>query len=130
VFTLPTFNLVCDIHTGIGGAFPPLAVSTAGVRVPNVPCALAHGRLSSRVAQTGSGFNTIPVTVMQLLLPKLTDIRGFECNTTVPDQVECPKGSGRWYWVPSVDDVGKGYANEYRLAVLQAIVETWAPPYP
>jgi hypothetical protein len=130
-YRIPTFNMFCDIYTGIGGAYPPLGLVGGVPRNPGVRCALAHGRLSSKVAPSGTGFGELPITVMQLMVPAGTDIRGFENDALNGlDQVEVPVGSGRWYCVTSVDDVGKGYPNEYRLAYVQAIIQTWTPPYP
>ena len=61
---------------------------------------------------------------MFLLLPALTDVRYTGVGGTSDsfyDIVEVPAGSARWYWVLSVDDAGKGFANEHRVAELQAI---------
>lgn len=55
---------------------------------------------------------------MYLLLPALTDIRDAACASGYTDIVEVPDGSGRWYSVEYVDDVAKGFTNEYRVAVL------------
>lgn len=65
-----------------------------------------------------------------LLLPKGTDIRfAFGNISQLADAVECPAGSGRYYIVIWVEDVAKGFANEYRRAELE-----WAripaPPLP
>jgi len=57
---------------------------------------------------------------MQLLLPALTDVRSGVV-AAVPDFVEVPAGSGRWYQVYAVDDIGKGFANEHRIAVILAV---------
>ena len=54
---------------------------------------------------------------MQLLLPKLTDVRAG-WNGGSPDLVEVPTGTHRFYLVGYVDDVAKGYANEYRIAIV------------
>jgi hypothetical protein len=129
-FTLPTFNLTCNIWTGSVGAYPPLSPPTGSPRIAAQPCGLAHGKLSSKVAPIGSSFLSISVGVMQLLLPKGTDVRGIESNTAAVDLVECPAGTGRYYFVQSVDDVGKGFVNEYRLAFMTSIVESWLAPYP
>ena len=77
-----------------------------------------------------------PTGQMWLLLPALTDIRsvvtfpgggGSKC-----DIVECPLGSGRFYLVISVDDVGKGFGNEFRCAAIQAtnLYGVWPTPIP
>lgn len=130
-FRIPNFNLTCNIYSGIGGAYPPLAFVGGAPRIAAQPCALAHGRIAGHHGGSGSGFTELTIWQMQLCLPALTDIRGFEENALNGlDQVECPAGSGRYYCVNSVDDVGKGYVNEYRCALIQAIIQTWTPPYP
>jgi hypothetical protein len=53
----------------------------------------------------------------ELLCPKLTDIRAT-WNNILADLVEVPGGSKRFYDVKWVDDVGKGFVNEYRLALI------------
>jgi len=55
-----------------------------------------------------------------LLLPAGTDIRDPYCGG-VGDLVEVPEGTGRWYVVILVDDVGKGFDNEYRLAAITKV---------
>jgi hypothetical protein len=54
---------------------------------------------------------------MELLLPMRTDIRA-SWNGASEDLVEVPAGSLRFYGVYWVDDVGRGFLNEYRLALL------------
>jgi hypothetical protein len=67
---------------------------------------------------------------MFLLLPPGTDIRSGVLGTA--DDVEVPAGSGRFYEVEFVDDVGKGFANEYRVALLIQTTAwgAWPLPYP
>lgn len=113
-FTPPTFNLVCDIYSG-----PWMGKS---LRLPSHPCNLALGR---RVQQNFlDNWFQVPTSGMSLqlalLLPALTDLRdpfmGFP-----PDVIECPAGSGRWYGLQCFDDVGKGFPNEYRFAIVLKI---------
>ena len=135
-FEIPTFNILCNIFpcTGLGYLVDMVGGTP---RLANQPCNLAHGR---RVAVTSTGGTTlpgIPQMTMGLLLPALTDIRGPQDNISaaqpetgiVGDYVECPSGTGRWYGVAAVDDVGKGFANEYRYAALLALPLTWGQPY-
>jgi hypothetical protein len=83
--------------------------------------------------------------VMTLGLPALTDIRRNDGPTGqwTGDLVEVPAESGRYYVVEGVDDVAKGFSNEYRaasivpatdqlLAALQNPWEAtaWPTPYP
>lgn len=109
-FTLPSFNLVCDIRTGnvIVGA-PRLSVA----------CNLAWGRrgampsMQMSLTTKASGFPGSST----LLLPAGTDIRD-SWNSSGEDCVEVPSGSGRFYRVFYVDDIGKGFPNEHRAAVI------------
>jgi hypothetical protein len=62
------------------------------------------------------------------MLPPGTDIRD-PWSGTGADLVECPLGTGRFYRVAIVDDVAKGHANEYRVAMIYK-VGTWPTPIP
>jgi len=111
-FTVPDFNLPVDIYTGpwIGKV---LRLSTTGN--------LALGR---RVQQfiLDVAVPQLEVSSMQLalLLPPGTDLRDkFQGGQN--DVIECPAGSGRWYGLEAYDDVGKGFSNEYRIAVISKI---------
>jgi len=66
---------------------------------------------------------------MNLLVPKLVDVRGPQ-DTVSADLVEVPAGSGRWYVVVAVDDIGKGFSNEHRTASIFALAARWVAPYP
>jgi hypothetical protein len=63
-----------------------------------------------------------------LLLPALTDVRSA-VQGVENDVIEVPAGSGRWYNVAGVDDVGKGFDNEYRIVSLRQIshFRDWIP---
>lgn len=124
-FTVPSFPFNCNIRTSRGIAGPPRIVS---------PCNLAWGRrVSHPSVQTDA---TDPLSSFQgtvtLLLPAGTDIRdGW--NSTGEDGVEVPAGSGRFYKAYYVDDIGKGFANEHRGAVLVKIGNAlgfWPTPVP
>lgn len=111
-YSIPTFDQTCNIFTG---PWP-----TRVLRIADQECNLQYGR---RVANyndfpTGNDFSIC----MSLLLPALTDVRSTACGY-IADSVECPAGSGRIYFVAGVDDVGKGFPNEYRIAVLIAASE-------
>jgi hypothetical protein len=109
-FRLPTFNLTADIYQlgGTGGTYG----------IPNVVtvCNLTPGRRTLEAKPVLAGQPT-PAIFMELLLPKLTDIRA-NFNGAMPDIVEVPSGSKRFYQVVGVDDIGKGFLNEHRLAML------------
>ena len=58
---------------------------------------------------------------MWLLLPAGTDIRdstNYSFTVDKTDMVEVPAASGRIYVVEWVDDVGKGFPNEFRVAAI------------
>lgn len=119
-FSLPIFNLFCNVwHQP---AHPPAAPSF------NVKCNLAYGRRGmSELVDTSLSFRW-PMT---LLLPLGTDVRTQAQGSSL-DIVEVPAGSQRYYYVVAVDDVGKGFANEHRAAVLIATADfgNWPIPYP
>lgn len=118
-FVLPTFNLQCNIYTGAQFADAPRLT---------VACNLAWGkRVNGALAQEFSGHPS-SFAVMTLLLPSLTDIRDT-FNSSGSDGVECPAGSGRWYFVDQVDDLGKGFPNEHRGAILEK-AGSWPTPVP
>jgi hypothetical protein len=111
-FTLPSFNLSVDIYTG-----PWL---TKVLRVTS-DANLAFGRRSQVQYPSLGDHGAAPASVYEiLLLPALTDIRSYFL-TGQTDVVEVPSGSGRWYGVEWVDDVGKGFDNEHRAAGLLQI---------
>jgi len=111
-FSIPDFNLTCDVYAG--------PYDTRALRLSAVPCNLALGR---RVVvdfhdPTGFGFGA---GTASLLLPAGTDVRDaaqLAGGGPPYDIIEVVPGSGRWYVVNSVDDVGKGFPNEYRFAFL------------
>jgi hypothetical protein len=59
--------------------------------------------------------------LMEILLPAGSDIRA-QWNGLNPDMVEIPAGSKRFYSVANVDDIGKGFANEHRIAWVQYMI--------
>lgn len=120
-FSLPDFNLQCAIHTG-GTPFP------FGIQRLLSDCNLAYGRRVTG-AQTFVGESNLETVLPTLLLPPLTDIRDLRCGPVV-DRVEVPVSSGRWYNVFSVEDAGKGFANEHRCALLYPISQSLIPSSP
>jgi hypothetical protein len=100
---VPRFNLLANIWYN-GALFPTLALPDLVV-----PCQLVQGERVTATTLTANVF---------LLVPARTNIhwaRGFTGN----DGVECPAGSGMFYRVYFVCDVGRGFTNEYREAFLQ-----------
>jgi hypothetical protein len=126
-YRLPTFNLTCNISQPDVPGVP--GIPDGPYRIEGQTCQLTYGR---RVQVTSTGGTTsagVLTLSMNLLLPKGVDVRGPQ-DTVSFDMVECPAGSGRWYTVVAVDDIGKGFTNEHRTASLIALAASWLPPYP
>jgi len=120
-YILPTFNLTCNIWRAghIPGTDPPDVTAD---------CNLAWGRRVNTGDINITAVGGFLPPAMILLLPKLTDIRGYT-SSGGPDLVEVPAGSQRIYQVGFVDDLGKGFANEHRgAAIFQS--GTWPDPIP
>jgi hypothetical protein len=117
-FTVPDFNITCNLWSFT--APPPAAPRAAAV-----PCNLAFGRRVQPSASAGGG-------QAQLLLPAFTDVRDIFNGPGNQDIVEAPAGSGRFYVVDFVDDIGKGFANEHRVAVMAKtrLYGNWPVPIP
>jgi len=92
-----------------------------------LPAQLTPGRRVQRSFATEVGGAEVPAMI-QLLLPRGADIRDDKAPLGA-DLVECPANSGRFYAVRFVDDVGLGFANEHRFAIVEGI-STWPLPYP
>jgi len=109
-FRVPTFNLAVSIWRvgGTGGSYAAPDVGTTGNLSPGKRVMLG---------EVGGWQVSKSIIANELLLPKLTDIRSFY-NATNPDLVEVPAGSKRFYQVLDVADIGKGFANEHRIAFL------------
>lgn len=116
-FTLPTFNITANIWRnanyviGVGPAGPPQVVT---------PANLSPGK---RVV-TNAGTST---PLMELLLPPRTDVRDGVAPAAAQDWVEAPAGTGRYYSVYYVDDVGRGFANEYRIVFMIVVAPRTYP---
>lgn len=121
MYNVPTFNLTCNIWRNAAFGGPPTYAA--------VPCNLAMGR---RVRLPQVFLPPDPTDsfapVMQLLLPARTDVQD-SASAVDADIVEVPAGTGRYYVVNDVDDVGRGFANEYRLAGLLKM-PPWPAPIP
>jgi len=116
-FTVPNFNLVCAIYTG--------PYDSRGLHRLVSPCNLAFGRRTQQDFNDPTAFGFGPARPT-LLLPAGTDIRDISQNVASADIVEVPSSSGRWYVVNLVDDVAKGFANEYRVAALSKLSSGYA----
>lgn len=125
-YRLPAFNLLCNITAPVGGAGGTVPV--VPYRLVDVECQLTYGRRAQMSTTGGTSNVGVLAQTMNLLLPKLTDVRGPQ-DTGPADLVEVPSGSGRWYSVTFVDDIGKGFDNEHRTAGIYALAGVWVPPY-
>jgi len=119
-FVLPTFNLNVSIYRN--GTDPVIGVpdvSTVGqLRPPNSGAAWYSPVLSG-------------TSTMVLLLPPGTDIRDNYNAGSVSDYVQVPAASGRVYKVVIVDDIGKGFPNEHRFAIIFKVpAYPWPVPSP
>lgn len=108
-FTVPTFNLSVKIwrNRGTGGSYAAPDLTTV--------CNLSPGR-RVMLTNAGTGLTATLVQYMEILLPKLTDVRA-DWNGQLGDLLEVPGGSNRFYLVLTVDDIGKGFSNEHRFAL-------------
>jgi hypothetical protein len=117
-YRLPVFNITVNIWRPTTPLTSPPDVVT-----------LANLAWSRRVNQPDQGGGYWHMT---LLLPPLTDVRSTITGQAAGDSVEAPAGSKRLYRVRTVDDIGKGFANEHRAAGLIAVslAGWWVPPIP
>jgi len=118
-FRVPAFPLAINIWRAATGVTNPPDVVTV--------CNLTVGRRAT--ATTGIPEDLDPDTVcLMAYLPKLSDVRD-SYSAGGADIVEIPAGSLRYYTVKQVDDVGKGFVNEFRFAVVVKLAP-WPSPIP
>jgi len=118
-YSLPTFNLTCNVWRNGNATTNPPDLTPA--------CNLTFGRITSPSAGITNGV-LVPSNYMFLMVPKLTDIRDHFCASDT-DTVEVPAGSGRFYNVATVDDIGKGFQNEHRCCTILK-TGVWPQPIP
>ncbi len=131
-FNLPVFNLPCFIWHG-----GKTNMGTLPIPDLEVMGNLANGRIAHLpVWQPRPPALSTQTMSSCLLFPKGTDVRDISTSNG-PDVVECPKFSGRFYWVTYVDDIGKGFSNEHRWCVVQKVftygafsIYRWPSPIP
>jgi hypothetical protein len=119
-FSVPNFNLDCNVwHLP---SAPPAAPSLV------VKANLALGR---RISSYQGLYSPDNEPVMSLLLNPGEDVRGPQC-TGGGSIVEVPAGTGRFYRVIGVDDSGKGFPNEHRVALIAWTTDfgQWPSPIP
>jgi hypothetical protein len=108
---LPDFNLTCNMWR------PPAIVTDPPTDIFNCQLYVApKGFLDITPSQP-----TLWVPPIWLRLPPLTDLRPG-------DEVECPAGSGRTYVTRWVEDLHKGFPNEYRVGLLEQDVQPFPLP--
>lgn len=122
-YRLPTFNLTCSIWTF--GAYP------GGVpRETGVPC---QWRTITRLTSvsTGDTSDSSNYTITEMLVPKRTDIRGSqETPGNSPDTLVLNVEDGSLpFVIYDTYDVGKGFTNEYRIALVRKR-QLWPVPTP
>jgi hypothetical protein len=113
-FTVPQFPLECALYTG-----PWLTK----IFRENIPGNLALGRRGISFPDYESGESQAFTGPNYLLVPAGTDIRDMSQGGPDQDIIEVPADSGRWYSVSLVDDIGKGFDNEHRYALINKIYE-------
>lgn len=104
-YILPNFNLTVNVWHSPN--VPPAAPDLSPV------ANLCFGR------RVGATIGVSGFAEMQLLLPAFTDLRWSVHNIAASDIIEVPAGSGRFYQLLCCDDMGKGFPNEHRYAILQ-----------
>lgn len=105
-FLAPNFNLTANVWRNAVFVLPPPAPTLV------TPAVLFGKHLPFSIAGAPPGKVEL---LIYIGVPKLTDVRGTAGGNGA-DEIELPAGSGRYYAVQLVDDVGKGYLNEYRVA--------------
>lgn len=116
-YSIPQMPLVVHVWSdGFSPPAPPRVISPAQLRGIGHPEAVLVG--------------TPPSTSFAMLLcvPEGTDLRD-STSVSGKDLVECPAGSGRLYRVHFVDDMAKGFANEWRFAIIGKLA-SWPTPIP
>jgi len=116
---IPSFNNVAhywDDDANYGFAAPTIASLECQLRAPNN-------------VFTGQDQPHAWVFLWSLLVPAGTDIRDWSQNWE-GGIIECPAGSGRIYSVKHVDDVAKGFPNEYRVVMMTKTTNGDANPWP
>lgn len=111
---LPAMPLTCNVwHNG--------NTNPASPDISGLKCQLY---VTAHLAVLAGALTSHPASCQFLYLPKGTDVRGADTEPG-PDIVQCPAGTNRWYQVTWVDDVAKGFANEFRVALIFKVFPPW-----
>jgi hypothetical protein len=108
MFRIPTFNLLCNVWHNGALVVPPVGPPDIALLV----CQLAWDLSADLLVVPAGG-----KSAMKLRVPAGTDLRQL-LSSTGADEVEVPAGSGRYYRCMAVDDVAKGFPNEFRQALI------------
>ena len=132
-YSLPDFNLTI----GHFRSFAPYSFSTKtslGTFMGQLRGYGAHPRVTARYSTTSVDYPS----GWSVLCPPATDLRDALCSSASFDLLEIPSASGRWYIVNYVDDIARGFPNQYRLGILEKLninspvsgVPFWPSPIP
>lgn len=116
-YSVPRMDLTARVWTF--GSGPPALPRLS------TPCQLRGVSSTVAVAFNPSFGFTMP---MLLCVPEGTDLRDAS-TLSGKDLIEVPAGSGRTYQVQYVDDIAKGFSNEWRFAIITK-VGLWPTPIP
>jgi len=126
-FDPPTFNLLCNVWHQVPD---PPALPAGAPNIANLPCNLRILKTADVITTQGSQPTAF------IAVPKGTDLRvlvGWRSlrapGGTTPI-IECPAGTGRIYQIFAIDDVAKGFPNEYRFALVTQVECIGGPPLP
>ena len=108
-FQPPTFNLAVNVWRYTTPKANPPNLTTSGN--------LSFGKTRPTITALQVSGRLWYYPCIDLCLPKGTDIRGHT-RPIGQDFVEVPAGTGRYYCAIRVEDVAKGFTNEYRLAII------------
>jgi hypothetical protein len=118
-YRIPTFNLTVNVWRAGTAVTDPPDLTTLGC--------MSIGRSTTMTTGIPEDPSVDTVTI-RLFVPKLTDVRDA-VSPPGADTLEVPAGTGRYYIVRQVDDVGKGFPNEFRFAAI-AKLAPWPAPIP
>lgn len=113
-FSVPQFPLTAEVFDG------PFLTRVSRL---TTPANLQIGRKALTFPVEELAWDRQWTGPVYLLVPAGTDLRDLSQGIPHTDIIEVPQGSGRWYTSTFVDDVAKGFPNEYRFAVLYKISE-------
>lgn len=128
-FSLPSFPSICALYTNVGNDFATKVYRSSEICQLRGP--QQGPRLGPPAAPAVFNLGSVPL----LLLQPGVDIRDYStAQPPLPDFVEIPQGTGRWYVAVFVDDVALGFPNVHRYAIVGKLVAGGVfinvPPWP